>query len=62
MVRNIAGNLWYVGHGKFAPDDIRRILDSCDRCEGGPTAPPQGLYMTRLFYDKEEFSQWMKSR
>ena len=61
MVRNIAGNLWYVGHGKFAPDDIRRILDSCDRCEGGPTAPPQGLYMTRLFYDKEEFSQWMKS-
>lgn len=60
MVRNIAGCLWYVGHGKFSPDDIRSILDSADRCNGGPTAPPQGLYMTRLFYSQEEFSNWMK--
>ena len=60
MVRNIAGCLWYVGHSKFSPDDIRSILDSVDRCNGGPTAPPQGLYMTRLFYSQEEFSNWMK--
>ena len=59
MVRNIAGCLWYVGHGKFKPSDIADILNSKNRCNGGPTAEPQGLYMTKLFYDKEEFLKWM---
>lgn len=59
MVRNIAGCLWYVGHRKFKPLDIKAILDSKNRCNAGPTAPPQGLYMSKLFYDKEEFLNWM---
>lgn len=51
MVRAIAGTLLYVGQGKFLPEDIRRILQSCDREQAGPTLPPQGLYMSRLWYD-----------
>lgn len=52
MVRAISGTLLYAGQGKFAPDDIRRILDSCDREQAGPTLPPQGLFMSRLWYDE----------
>ena len=51
MVRAISGTLLYAGQGKFRPEDIARILASCDREQAGPTLPPQGLYMTRLWYD-----------
>lgn len=51
MVRAISGTLLYVGQGRFAPAHIRRILESCDREQAGPTLPPQGLYMSRLWYD-----------
>lgn len=60
MVRNIAGCLWYVGCGKLTPTDIPRILQSKDRCQAGPTAPAQGLYMSRTFYDPKEQVQWTK--
>lgn len=58
MVRTIAGTLWYVGTGKFAPYDVDTILKSCDRAKAGPVLPPQGLYMTQVFYQKEEFEEW----
>ncbi|MCD8355618.1 MAG: tRNA pseudouridine(38-40) synthase TruA [Clostridia bacterium] len=51
MVRAISGTLLYAGQGKFPPEDIPRILASCDREQAGPTLPPQGLYMSRLWYD-----------
>ncbi|MDO4286714.1 MAG: tRNA pseudouridine(38-40) synthase TruA [Eubacteriales bacterium] len=51
MVRAISGTLLYAGQGKFPPEAVRRILDSCDREQAGPTLPPQGLYMSRLWYD-----------
>ena len=60
MVRNIAGCLWYVGNGKLAPTEIIRILDSKDRCQAGPTAPAQGLYLSRTFYDPKEQIAWKK--
>ncbi len=51
MARAISGTLLYAGQHKFPPEDIRRILASCDREQAGPTLPPQGLYMTRLWYE-----------
>ncbi len=51
MVRAIAGTLAYVGSGKFAPGDVRAILDSCDREAAGPTLPACGLFLNRLWYD-----------
>ncbi|MDO4174809.1 MAG: tRNA pseudouridine(38-40) synthase TruA [Eubacteriales bacterium] len=52
MVRAISGTLLYVGQGKFPPQEVRRILDCGDRKQAGPTLPPQGLYMSRLWYDE----------
>ena len=50
QVRNIAGTLHLVGTGKWRPRDVARALEARDRAAGGPTAPPEGLYLTRVRY------------
>ncbi len=50
MVRNIVGTLSLVGEGKWKPEDIIRALQAKDRKAGGPTAPPDGLYLVRIDY------------
>jgi len=50
MVRIIAGTLAFVGSGKINADEMSDIIDSCDRKRAGITAPPQGLYLTEVFY------------
>lgn len=50
MVRIIAGTIAYVGIGKIKADDIPDILSSKDRTRAGITAPPQGLYLLKIFY------------
>lgn len=47
MVRNIMGTLVEVGRGKIAADNIPTIIQSQDRRQAGPTAPSQGLYLTK---------------
>jgi tRNA pseudouridine38-40 synthase len=51
MVRAIAGTLLYAGSGKLTPADITAILDSRDREQAGPTLPPGGLFLNRLWYE-----------
>ena len=51
MVRAIAGTLTYAGCGKLRPEDMRAILDSCDRENAGPTLPACGLFLNRLWYE-----------
>ena len=50
MVRAIVGTMVYAAHGKLRPEDIPRLLEAGDRRLTGPTMPPQGLAMTRLWY------------
>ncbi len=50
MVRNIVGSLVHVGKGKLTPDRIKIILESRDRTQAGPTAPPQGLFLMKVNY------------
>ena len=50
-VRIIVGTLLAVAQGKFSPEDIPSIIDAKDRNRSGPTAPPQGLYLNRVFYE-----------
>jgi len=50
MVRNIVGTLLWVGWGRLAPGDLRRILAAKDRRTAGPTAPPQGLVLEKVIY------------
>jgi len=50
MVRAMVGTIVYAAEGKFPPEAIRDILAGRRRTDAGPTAPPGGLYMTRLWY------------
>jgi tRNA pseudouridine38-40 synthase len=51
QVRNMVGTLRLVGEGKWSTDDLRAALESRDRTKGGPTAPPDGLYLTQVKYE-----------
>lgn len=51
MARAMAGTVVYAAEGKILPEQIGEILDSGNRTAAGPTVPPGGLYMTRLWYD-----------
>ncbi len=50
MVRNIVGTLKLVGEGNWTVDDVARALAARDRGAGGPTAPPEGLYLVAVRY------------
>ena len=52
MVRIMSGTLLYVGLGKFKPEDMVSILKSKDRKKAGPTLPPNGLFLVKVFYPK----------
>lgn len=51
MVRAIVGTLVYASHGKLRPEDIPALLETRDRRLTGPTMPPQGLYLNRVWYE-----------
>ena len=51
MARAMTGTVVYAAEGKIRPQEIGAILDSGNRTAAGPTVPPGGLYMTRLWYD-----------
>ncbi|HEV2675799.1 MAG TPA: tRNA pseudouridine(38-40) synthase TruA [Aliidongia sp.] len=53
QVRNIVGTLKLVGSGQWRPDEVKRALDARDRAAAGPTAPPDGLYLTAVHYPDE---------
>jgi len=50
MVRSIIGTLVEVGKGKMKAADLRKILNSKDRKEAGPTAPARGLFLKEVKY------------
>jgi len=45
MVRNLVGTLCLVGLGRKSSRWVAQVLQSRDRRQAGPTAPPQGLYL-----------------
>lgn len=54
MARAMAGTVVYAAEGKITPGEIGAILERGDRTAAGPTVPPGGLYMTKLWYDDGE--------
>lgn len=54
MVRIITGTLVEVGLGRRKPEDPEDIIKACDREKAGHTAPPSGLYLSTVYYDKAE--------
>ena len=57
MVRAITGTVLYAAEGKLSPEDIPVILDSGNRTLAGPTAPPGGLYLTRVWYEDQRLER-----
>ena len=51
MVRNIVGTLVEVGLGERRVKGFENLLEARDRRRAGPTAPPQGLFLTEVRYD-----------
>lgn len=52
MVRAMVGTVIYAAEGKFPPEAVTEILEGKCRTDAGPTAPPGGLYMTKLWYEE----------
>lgn len=50
MVRIIAGTLWEVGIGRRDIENVESVIQSMNRDQAGKTAPPQGLYLEKVFY------------
>jgi len=50
QVRSFIGSLAEVGMGNWNTADMREVLESRDRTECGPVAPPDGLYLMSVEY------------
>lgn len=50
MVRAIVGTLVEIGIGKINIEDFRKIIESKNRNEAGPSAPAHGLFLTKVEY------------
>jgi tRNA pseudouridine38-40 synthase len=53
MCRGIAGTLVYVGQGKIAVRDVKKIVAAKDRSAAGMTAPAHGLVLWKVFYRRK---------
>ena len=50
MVRIIVGTLIEVAYDRLAVEEMRDVLELCDRRNAGMTAPPDGLYLNKVTY------------
>ncbi len=50
MVRIMAGTLYEVAVGRRSPESIDGVTQAKARTMAGQTAPPEGLYLSRVFY------------
>ena len=51
MCRAMVGTMVYASYGKLLPEEIPALLEKGDRRLTGPTMPPQGLYLNRIWYE-----------
>ena len=50
QVRSMVGCLKYVGENKWKPERIKYVIKSKKRELCAPPAPPEGLYLEKVFY------------
>ena len=50
QVRSMVGCLKYVGENKWKPEKIKSVIRSKKRELCAPPAPPEGLYLEKVFY------------
>lgn len=51
MVRIMVGTLLWIDSGKIQPQDILKIIESRKREQAGFTAPGEGLYLKKIYYN-----------
>jgi tRNA pseudouridine38-40 synthase len=57
MVRAVVGTLINVGIGKTTLDDFKKIIESKDRSNAGPSVPAKGLFLTKITYPKNTINE-----
>ena len=60
MCRAMVGTMVYASYGKLLPEDIPMLLEKGDRRLTGPTMPPQGLYLNRVWYEGSVGEMFLK--
>jgi tRNA pseudouridine38-40 synthase len=53
MVRNIVGTQMMLEKKRLAPETLREIIRAQDRVQAGPAAPPEGLFLMRVYYPQD---------
>lgn len=56
MVRSLVGTLVEVGRGKLTIEEVQALLEKKVRTAAVVTAPPQGLFLDKVFYDGSSFN------
>lgn len=55
MVRIMVGTLLGVSEGKIPAGSIPSVIDSLERERAGITAPPEGLYLNKVYYGRDNY-------
>ena len=53
------GTFFQINEGKISIDSLNDIILKKDRKFAGPSAPPQGLYLSKVIYDQDIYL-WVK--
>ncbi len=61
MVRIMMGTLFSIGNDRIPEDSIPQIIMSQSRSNAKVTAPPNGLYLKRVFYDEASLEKFIKN-
>ena len=56
MVRIMVGTLIEISENRIKKDTLSDIIESGDRMCAGRTAPPQGLFLDKVFYNEDKIS------
>jgi tRNA pseudouridine38-40 synthase len=56
QVRSLVGTLERVGAGAWEPGRVREALEARDRAACGPVAPPGGLALAEVRYERDPFA------
>ncbi len=58
MIRCLIGTLEWAGAGKLTPEQVTAILEAKNRLAAPETAPPNGLFLMRVFYDEKSLAEY----
>jgi len=61
MVRIIVGTLFEIASGRMDDNIINRAFETCNRKILGKTAPAKGLYLKKVYYNKNVLNKFIKN-